>query len=137
MSTFQQQPLLGSYDQGKLCLNACGLIVADEWVHAAKNRQRIEVDTLAITPNSLSSILLLQLTTALDSPTSGYLDQPKPWLLSSFIAGFKAAAAKRINLRRSQLGQAVWQSSYSEILITDRERLAHIREQLQDAANLA
>ncbi|MEO1068154.1 MAG: hypothetical protein AAFW95_03420 [Cyanobacteria bacterium J06638_6] len=135
MSTFQQQPLLGSYNQGALCLNDCGLIVTDEWVRAAKNRPGIDVDSLAITPTSLSSILLLQLTTVLDSPTSGYRGQPKPWLLSSFIASFKAAAAKRINLRRSRLGQAVWQSSYNEMLITDDDRLAHIREQMQDAAD--
>jgi putative transposase len=137
LSTFQQQPLLGSYDQGTLCLNDCGLIVADEWVRAAKHRPGIDVDALAITPTRLSSILLLKLTTVLDSSPSGYLEQPKPWLLSSFIASFKAAAAKRINLRRSRLGQAVWQSSYDEMLITDGDRLAHIREQMQGAADLA
>jgi hypothetical protein len=58
----------------------------------------------------------------------------KPWLLSSFIAGFKAAAAKRINLCLNQQGQSVWQRTYDEILITDQDRLNHLRDQLRGAA---
>jgi hypothetical protein len=124
LSTFQQQPLLGTYEQGLLCLSDCGLIVADEWVRSATNRKGIELDAWTLTPTSLQSIVFL--------PTRGAAEQtPKPWLLSSFIASFKAAAAKRINLRLNQLGQSVWQRNYQEVLITDPAQLEQLRHRLQ------
>ncbi len=132
LSTFQQQPLLGSYDQGKFYLNNCGLIVADEWVRSATKRSGIDLDLWSITPTSLQSIVFLQVTTPFTSQTPGPLESQKPWLLSSFVTSFKAAAAKRINLCRNQLGQSVWQSSYNELLIGDPRRLSTIRNQLQE-----
>lgn len=131
LSTFQQQPLLGSYQQGILHLNACGLIVADEWVRSASGRKGIALDAWLITPNSLRGIVFLQGANPIGVGVSEPLVSEKPWLLSSFIAGFKAAAAKRINLRRNQLGQSVWQRNYDERLISDKTQLANLRDQLQ------
>ncbi|PSR16606.1 hypothetical protein C8255_16995 [filamentous cyanobacterium CCP3] len=138
LSTFQGQPLLGDFEQGSLHLNDCGLIVADEWVRSAANRKGIAIDAWRISPNRLQSIVLLQVPTPATSFTggaigdsTGSLGSQKPWLLSSFIASFKAAAAKRINLRLNQVGQLVWQRSYDENLITDAARLSDLRQQLQ------
>ena len=140
LSTFQAQPLLGDYEQGSLRLNDCGLIVADEWLRSAANRKGIAVDAWRITPNRLQSIVLLQTPTpaaslpgSLMGGLTSSLDSQKPWLLSSFIASFKAAAAKRINLRLNQVGQLVWQRSYDESLIVDAAHLAQLRHQLQAA----
>lgn len=132
LSTFQQQPLLGSYDQGKLRLNDCGLIVADEWVRSATKRSGIDLDLWTITPIGLKGIVFLQVATPFSTPAPGSLESQKPWLLSSFVTSFKAAAAKRINLCRNQLGQSVWQSSYNELLIDDPRQLSTLRNQLQD-----
>ncbi|WOD37871.1 hypothetical protein [Nodosilinea sp. E11] len=134
LSTFQQQPLLGSYQQGLLCLNDCGLIVADEWVRSAASRKGITLDAWVITPTSLSGIVFLQGANPIGIGVSGPLASQKPWLLSSFIAGFKAAAAKRINLCRNHLGQSVWQRNYDERLISDKTQLANLRNQLQGTA---
>jgi putative transposase len=134
LSTFQQQPLLGGYEQGKLRLNDCGRIVVDEWVRSATNRKGIVLDTWTITPNRLQSIVFVQMSSL---PEPGMTESAlghKPWLLSSFIAGFKAAAAKRINLCLNQQGQSVWQRNYDEILITDQDRLNHLRDQFRGAA---
>ncbi|PSN13910.1 hypothetical protein C7293_14040 [filamentous cyanobacterium CCT1] len=138
LSTFQRQPLLGDYEQDSLRLNDCGLIVADEWVRSAANRKGIAIDTWSITPNRLQSIVLLQgpsptasFTGGVIGGSTGSLGSQKPWLLSSFIASFKAAAAKRINLRLNQVGQLVWQRSYDENLITDAAHLSDLRQQLQ------
>ncbi|MGB3201070.1 MAG: hypothetical protein WBA99_09210 [Nodosilinea sp.] len=137
LSTFQKQPLLGDYEQGSLRLNDCGLIVADEWARSAANRKGIAIDAWSITPNRLDSIVFLQvpLTPTADLPDSWVprLGSPKPWILSSFIASFKAAAAKRINLRLNQVGQSVWQRNYDERLITDEARLSQLRQQFQAA----
>ncbi|MGG6238187.1 hypothetical protein ACQ4N7_06060 [Nodosilinea sp. AN01ver1] len=139
LSTFQGQPLLGDFEQGSLHLNDCGLIVADEWVRSATNRKGIAIDAWSITPNRLQSIVLLHLPAppvvnlvgGSAGGLTGSLGSQKPWLLSSFIAGFKAAAAKRINLRLNQVGQLVWQRSYDEHLITDAAHLSQLRQQLQ------
>ncbi|WP_156119759.1 transposase [Leptolyngbya sp. KIOST-1] len=134
LSTFQQQPLLGTYDQGNLRLNDCGLIVADEWVRSAASRKGIAIDAWSITPNRLQSIVFLDMPTTaavgLAGGMTGHSSQ-KPWLLSSFIASFKAAAAKRINLRLNQVGQSVWQRNYEEHLIVDEAHLCEVRTQLQ------
>ena len=134
LSTHQQQPLLGDYEQGTLRLNACGLIVADEWVRSANNRKGIEVDLWTITPTHLQSIVFIQGSSGAEQELAGTRPGHKPWLLSSFIAGFKAAAAKRINLSRNQPGQSIWQPSYDELLITDPSRLTYLRDQLRGAA---
>lgn len=138
LSTFQQQPLLGDYDQGNLHLNECGLIVADEWVRSAANSKGIDIDVWTITPNRLQSIVFLHVPVPPDlilmgSPST--LGSQKPWLLSSFIASFKAAAAKRINLRLNQAGQSVWQRNYDEYLITGETHLSELRSQLQAAGH--
>jgi hypothetical protein len=143
LSTVQAQPLLGDYEQGNLRLNDCGLIVADEWVRAAASRKGIDIDVWSITPNRLQSIVFLQvpvtpianltgcLAKDLNRGLDGSLASQKPWLLSSFIASFKAVAAKRINLRLNQVGQAVWQRNYDEHLITDEASLSKLRDHLQ------
>lgn len=131
LSTFQQQPLLGDYQQGQLCLNDCGLIVADEWVRSAANRKGIDLDVWTITPTSLQSIVFLQVLAPVGAGLTGNSASQKPWLLSSFIASFKAAAAKRINLRLNQLGQSVWQRNYDEHLIGNNDHLAELRDKLQ------
>lgn len=140
LSTFQQQPLLGDYKQGQLCLNDCGSIVADEWVRSAANRKGIDLDVWTITPTSLQSIVFLQVpaTVGLQVPATvgagliGIHEGQKPWLLSSFIASFKAVAAKRINLRLNQLGRSVWQRNYDERLIGDDDYLVELRYKLQN-----
>jgi putative transposase len=135
LSTFQQQPLLGSYDRGKLCLNDCGQIVAEEWVRLATNRKGVDLDLWMITPASLKSILFLRESTESATPILDAAASQKPWLLSSFITSFKAATAKRINLCRNQPGQSVWQRNYDQLLIADPMRLSHLRHQLDEVAD--
>jgi putative transposase len=134
LATFQQQPLLGTYEQGKLHLSDCGLIVADEWVRSALTRKVIELDAWALTPTSLQGIVFIRGDSINDQSRKDLWSGQKPWLLSSFIASFKAAAAKRINLRLNQLGQSVWQRNYNEMLIADLASLDHLRDRLRSAA---
>ncbi|TVQ06099.1 MAG: hypothetical protein EA368_17890 [Leptolyngbya sp. DLM2.Bin27] len=135
LSTFQQQPLLGNYDQGKLCLSDCGLIVAEEWVRSATHRRGVDLDRWMVTPTSLKSILFLHEPTEAGTPMLDVAASQKPWLLSSLITSFKAVTAKRINLCRNQPGQSVWQRSYNQILIADPVRLSDLRHQLDRGAD--
>jgi hypothetical protein len=120
---------------GKLCLSDYGVIIADEWVRSAANRKGIELDQWLVTPDTIQGILFVQMTFSpwFGQPLVGNSPSQKPWLLSSFIASFKAAAAKRVNLRRNQPGQPVWQRNYQEHPITDARALTRVREHLSEA----
>ncbi|MBI5081703.1 MAG: hypothetical protein HZB17_10420 [Chloroflexi bacterium] len=62
-------------------------------------------------------------------------DQPilhrKPRSLGSFIAGFKSATTKRLNLKRNTPSFAVWQHNYYEHIIRDEIDLNRIRAYIQ------
>ncbi|MEM9266406.1 MAG: hypothetical protein AAGA46_12845, partial [Cyanobacteria bacterium P01_F01_bin.13] len=55
----------------------------------------------------------------------------------SFVAAFKAAAAKRINLVRGVPGAPVWQRGYQEQRINDPQTLTRIRHLLTSQAQAA
>ncbi|NJL45256.1 MAG: hypothetical protein HC922_04900 [Leptolyngbyaceae cyanobacterium SM2_3_12] len=124
--------MLGHYYQAQFCPNEYGTVVADEWVRAGANRPGIQVDRWQVTPSSLESIVLLQSNSAIGigSGCLSLLPGQKPWLLSSFVASFKAAAAKRINLWRNQPGQPVWQCGYQGQIIPNSTRLTQMRARL-------
>jgi putative transposase len=137
LSTYEQQPLLGHFGNGQFCINEYGTIVADEWVRCAENRKGIELDLWILLPDGLQGIVLLQPASIISS-SRGLADSipnQKPWVLSSFIASFKAAAAKRINLRRNQLGEPVWQRNYHEQMIRDDALLEQWRTLLNCRAS--
>ena len=117
-------------------LTPSGQIAADEWRQIATAHQRdIELDLWTVLPNGVRALVAV-----VDSDQSSYgLHQspPKPRALSSFVAGFKAAAAKRINLVRGIPGAPVWQRGYQEQQINDHKTLERIRLLLTSQARLA
>jgi putative transposase len=135
--TYEHQPLLGYLRNGQLCLNEYGTIVADEWVRCAENRKGIDLDLWTILPDGIQGIVLLQSPSAIITSRglAGSMSSQKPWVLSSFIASFKAAAAKRINLRRNQLGEPVWQRNYHEQVLKDSDMLEEWRSRLISRAS--
>jgi hypothetical protein len=134
--THQQEPMLGYLRNNQLCLNDYGTVVAEEWIRSAANRKGIELDLWTVLPNGIESIVILNSDTLSISSRSfaNCSAGQKPWILSSFIASFKAAAAKRINLRRNQLGAPVWQRNYQEQLIPDEATLNLWRNRLREKA---
>lgn len=54
--------------------------------------------------------------------------QQKPNSLSAFIAGFKSAVTKQINLLRHNQDFPIWQRNYYESIIRDEKALTAIRE---------
>ncbi len=105
-------------------------IVADELLLAAVHRG-ITVKQWVVLPDAVHACVLLQAHSRDPHEGAG-----KPRLLTSFVAGFKAATAKRINLRRNQPGSAVWQRSYKEQLIEDERVLQHLTEKISAAGGV-
>ena len=109
-------------------LNQAGRIVADEWSKSVRIRVEIELDAWVVMPNHLHGIVII--TNGYrrgDLPVAPTTPGPKPKSIGALMAGFKSAAAKRINVIRGTPGAAVWQRNYFEHIIRDDAALNRIR----------
>lgn len=115
---------------GNTLISPFAKVVAQELLIAADHR-KIVLDQWAIVPDALHVLLLLHKPYPVLGASLG-----KPRLLNSFIAGVKAATAKRINLIRNQPGCPVWQRSYQEQKIADKLTLTRLRTSLQETQGI-
>lgn len=125
--THENEALFGGISEGQLELNEIGQIAADEWQRSSHACQDIKLDDWMIFPDHLVGFVSICEAVRSQSYPIG---SSKPRLLSSFIASYKTAAAKRINLQRNAPGSSVWQRSYQERLIPDRTVLSRIKRTL-------
>ncbi|HIK16259.1 MAG TPA: transposase [Leptolyngbyaceae cyanobacterium M33_DOE_097] len=148
LCTYQQQCLFGEIVDGEVRLSDDGQVVSDEWMRSRNIRQEIDFDAWIIMPNHLHGIVIIQpsnLSIELSDRTTNnvgangrsplqetnqdrIIPPMKPRSLSSFVAGFKSATTKRINLRRNAPGTPVWQRNYYEHIIRDEGTLQAIRQ---------
>ena len=137
LHTYKQECLFGALVDGMMQLNEIGHIAVDEWRCLLKKRQEIELDQWVVLPNHILAIVLVKPKANLHESVSlaNQRYQSKPRALSSFVAGFKAAAATRINLVRNQPGSPVWQRSYQERLIQDEFTLQRMRQVISNPSN--
>lgn len=105
-------------------------IVADELLFAAKHRG-ISLDQWVIVPDAVHALVFVR-----ENRPDPEVMTGKPRLLTSFVAGFKAATAKRINLIRNQPGSSVWQRSYNEQRVEDEFMLMRLRKRISDAESI-
>ena len=130
-SLFEPQETLPAERSGtSVFVSSHAKIVADELLLSAAEHEGILLDQWAIMPDALHALIVLQ-----DSP-SDRVTAGKPRLLTSFIAGFKAVTAKRINLVRNQPGSPVWQRSYKEQRMEDDLMLSRLRKRISDADSI-
>ncbi len=100
-------------------------IAADE-LRAAARRKGIIINQWAVAPSALYALVCINENRPGREHRIG-----KPRALNSFVAGVKAATAKRINLVRNQPGCPVWKRSYKEQRIDDDMTLARLIKQME------
>ncbi|MGC1310245.1 MAG: hypothetical protein WA885_23695 [Phormidesmis sp.] len=105
-------------------------IAADELLIAA-NHQGISLNQWVIVPDALHALVSIR-----ENRPDYASTARKPRLLTSFVASFKAATAKRINLMRNQLGSPVWQRSYEAQRIEDEFMLNRLSAKITEADNV-
>lgn len=130
--TWQRECLFGDIVDGEMRLNESGNIVLAEWERTPEIRKEIELDMAVIMPNHFLVCIVDGGTVGATrrSPLQSRLRQPGPIprSLGAFVAGFKSATTKQINIIRANPGCPVWQRNYYERVIRNAEELGRARE---------
>jgi hypothetical protein len=122
------QALFGEMLEGIFHPNRLGQIARDEWTGSSQANPSIDVEQWVIYPDFLQG--MVRISTTGSGTDYIHAASGKPRQLSSFVAGYKAAVAKRINLFRNCPGQPVWQRSYHERLLPDPMSRQRTRQML-------
>ena len=118
--TDRRRPLFGEVAAGEMRLSALGAIVREEWLRTPSVRPGVEVGTWAVMPNHIHGIVVRPGDPAAEAAVRAHSCAPlhrRPRSLASFVAQFKATAARRINALRGTPGALVWQRNYYEHVI--------------------
>ncbi len=152
----------GAVENGKMILSDIGLIVKQEWDKSFEIRQELFCDLYVIMPNHIHAILRIEKIgnpLGLVDPHGrivdphgrivdphgrivdphGRADQRyhgiayrPPKSISSFIAGFKSAATKRINEYRKMPKSPVWQSRFYDHIIRNDDEYRRIEKYIME-----
>ena len=130
-----RESLFGDIVDGEMQCNSVGMIVLEEWLRSAEIRPEFWFDAFVVMPNHVHGILAVAPpapATRVNSPgDSDTLLQRPAHSLGSFVAGFKSATTRRINLIRCTPGAKVWQRNYYEHIIRNDRSLDRIREYIE------
>jgi len=148
--THKKQCWLGEIKNDRMYLNQIGKIVAREWLHTPKIRPNVQLDQWIIMPNHLHGIVIINENLNLlgdrnmseqkifdeeNRDILGARNEPlrqESNSISSFVAGFKSAVTKRINLLRENRDIPIWQRNYYESIIRDEQSLIAIQEYIKN-----
>lgn len=102
-------------------------IAADE-LQAAANRKGVKIEEWTVCREAVHALVYIN-ENRLEEFRVG-----KPRLLTSFVAGVKAATAKRINMVRNQPGHPVWKRSYRQQRIENDRMLSQLKSHMRAAS---
>ena len=131
----------GDIVAGRMVLSPFGEIVMHEWQRSAVIRAELALDVFVVMPNHLHGIVMIleDARQGADvvgahgrAPLPGSPLHRPPRSVGSFIAGFKAAASRRINALDQTPGHAVWQRNYYEHIIRSEAELSRIRQYISE-----
>jgi putative transposase len=128
--TYKNQCWFGEIKNDRMHLNQIGKIVMEEWLNTPKVRQNFQLDQWIIMPNHLHGIVIINENILKSAEENIHLLgarnaplQQEPNSISSFVAGFKSAVTKRINLLRNNRDIPIWQRNYYDSIIRDEQSL--------------
>jgi REP element-mobilizing transposase RayT len=139
MCTHEREHLFGEVADGVMRANRFGEIVHDEWYRSEEIRKELVLDEFIVMPNHIHGIVFIDEHPAerpnVENRVGAHGGAPSPGVavrhrrsLSTFVARFKASAARGINAARGAPGANVWQRNYHERIIRDEAELERIRE---------
>ncbi|KAA3602878.1 MAG: transposase [Calditrichaeota bacterium] len=125
------QNLFGEIQKDEMILSKIGEIVSEEWYKSFEIRSELFCEAFVVMPNHIHGILrILQnekthRRASLQKEIGVAYRAPKS--ISSFVAGFKSSATKKINRHRNSFGLAVWQTRFHDHIIRNPEELHRIK----------
>jgi putative transposase len=119
-------------NNARIKLNEYGLIVEEELKNSENIRNEIILDHYIIMSNHLHAIIIINHDLSGGRPAAPTDHVNRKQTLSSFVAGFKSIATKRINILRNTPGQPVWQRSFYDHIIRNEHSLNAIREYISN-----
>ena len=154
--------LFGTVRRGIMCANAYGRIVEQEWLASPAIRDEVEIDAFVVMPNHVHGIIWIKTANLAGAPGAtahdatprggsprhvgahgraplrkvGSAPYRPPRSLGSFVAGFKSACTKRINVARGSPGVPVWQRNYYERVLRNEDELNAARQYIIDNPTL-
>lgn len=149
--TDDRKHLFGEIKDNEMHLSPLGEIVYEEWNISFEMRKELHCDCFVIMPDHIHAILRIQSggpsgpagqngpavrthcraslqespQSSPPPPTHGVAYRP-PKSISSFMAGFKAAATRRINTYRNTPKKPVWQTRFHDHIIRDHAEYQRI-----------
>lgn len=129
--TADRLPIFGQIIHKKMILSPVGNIVHQEWNHSFEMRKELCCDIVVIMPDHLHAILRIAPVEAhgcapLPQNINFGVAYRPPKSISSFVAGFKSSATKKINEYRQTPGVAVWQSRFHDRIIREQKEYDRI-----------
>ncbi len=125
--TREKQCLFGEIIRDQMRMNEYGRKIHEEWWRSEKVRPGIKLDAWVVMPNHVHGVVMM----LEPAPVGAHVGAPlqrRPRSLSSFVAQFKASAARRINALRGTPGATIWQRNYYEHIVRSEDELNRIRE---------
>lgn len=117
-----------------MVLNELGEVVNSEWLHVAKARANVLLDSYVIMPNHLHGIVIIDNENARvdakrDSAENGKCSGTLPsGSLGAIVGHFKAAVSRRGKALVLDCSQRIWQRNYYEHIIRNEKTLNEIRK---------
>ena len=132
--TNDRKCLFGEIVDGQMRMNACGVIVKNEWLNTSKIRFNVELDQLMVMPNHIHGIIKIT-----DHARRGVLQyapiqqlRSPSQTIGSIIRGFKSSVTKQINILRKAQNIPIWQRNYYEHIVRDENDLHRIHEYIKN-----
>lgn len=151
---WQRELLFGEVIDGKVCLNALGVLVENEWRRLGQRFGQVALDEFIIMPNHIHGILLiaenddtnsvvgarqeksiLSGESSLASPLPNSPKNPTGAIsgsLGAVVGAYKSKTARLINGLRRTRGAPVWQRNYYEHIIRNEAELGRIQAYIQN-----
>jgi putative transposase len=126
--THERKCIFGNINDGIILLSPAGEVVMNEWNKSFEMRSDFFCDIYVIMPNHIHAIVRIE---HLDCCSKKY---PKnnnclfraPRSISSFVAGFKSAATKKINEQQETPGKEVWHPRFHDHIIRTEDEYLRI-----------
>jgi putative transposase len=132
--------LFGEIENNEMRLSETGVIVQQEWEKSFEMRAELFCDAFVIMPNHIHAIVRMDHhgpKTAKTRPPAPTQTQNRgvahrlPKSISSFVAGFKSSATKRIHKWRNAPKQPVWQTRFHDHIIRNDDDYFHIKNYIE------